>query len=995
MSSHQNVNLYFHGINFNIWSLFFSKRICLFNSMKIVSFLLTIIATLSFSLISVDGTGQIYEETFGVANDCLGQGTLANGFNPGEGAWSVTNAAGQNGPLANRWFISNSTLGGGMVGNCTQNCFFGGGQRTLHIGNNSGAVDQGAEYDEPGLNITSTSSRAESPNIDCSGFFNNSVTVRFAHNSFNTIDKASLLYYDGSDWVNLQDLPSTGLCGAGPEMIWDEITIPLPASANDNPTVRIGFNWVNDDTEIGAGLRASVAIDFVRVDAGTPPDPPAPAFIAENNETEICEQSCLNFFSQTVYSEFSSGASNATFLWEFEGGTPATSDVENPTNICFNEPGLYNVSLTVTDNIGTGGPLTLTDYISVLDCAPVIMVDVNNSTPCAGEECINFSSVNSEGNIDPSTWTWTFESEDGSDTFTSNQANPTNICLNNIGFYDLTVSVADFAGLTDTLELPDFIEVLDCFGPEVDFSVSQEVICVGACIQFTDESTSNTPITEWNWTLPGGQAVGEEEFGVSTQQNPEVCYDVAGSYWAVLSATDGQGPSVINDSILITVDPCTGPPEAAIGASDTLICAGDCIDFQNQSLGFQVDYTWIFAGINEVSNEENPQVICYPEAGTYSVKLVVENGVDIPSEDEIFITVSDTCLSPPVPRLSVSQDTICAGKCVNFTDESTGLGSEFFEHEWIFAGAVEGSQTSTAENPAQICYNNPGSYDVVLKVIRPSIPDSATQVFADVVTVVNTPECRPTIIPNIPDTICAGDCAIFSADFIDADSVRWTFTEGTPETSTAFEPGLVCFSDIGEYLVVIQAYNESGEAPPVFQTVFVGERPPLNAGPDLTINAGAVVELTAGLGGQEPNGTFLWQPFELVDDFRSQTVQVSPDESTAFIVYYDQDSSCTAIDTVNVTVNFIQAIGVPNSFSPNGDGRNDVLRVLGQGITRMEFKIFNRYGQLVFETTNQSEGWDGTFNDKELNAGVFVYTLEVTFAEGNREVYTGDITLVR
>ncbi|MFT5596194.1 MAG: gliding motility-associated-like protein [Flammeovirgaceae bacterium] len=338
---------------------------------------------------------------------------------------------------------------------------------------------------------------------------------------------------------------------------------------------------------------------------------------------------------------------------------------------------------------------------------------------------------------------------------------------------------------------------------------------------------------------------------------------------------------------------------------------------------------------------------------------------------------------------------MCAGKCVDFFDESTGLGSEFFEYEWIFAGAVDGSETSTEANPSEVCYNNPGAYDVVLKVKRLSIPDSATRVFTNVITVVNTPECRPTIIPNIPDTICAGDCAFFSAEFIDADSVRWTFSGGNPETSTAFEPGLVCFPEEGDFLVVLQAYNESGEAPPVIQTVFAGQRPPLNAGPDITINSGAIVQLTASLGGQVPNGTFLWQPFDQVDNFRAQTVQISPNETTAFIVYYDQDSSCTAIDTVNVTVNFVAAVGVPNSFSPNGDGRNDVLRVLGQGITRMEFKIFNRYGQLVFETTNQIEGWDGLFNDKELNAGTFVYTLEVTFAEGNSEVYTGDVTLVR
>jgi gliding motility-associated-like protein len=268
-------------------------------------------------------------------------------------------------------------------------------------------------------------------------------------------------------------------------------------------------------------------------------------------------------------------------------------------------------------------------------------------------------------------------------------------------------------------------------------------------------------------------------------------------------------------------------------------------------------------------------------------------------------------------------------------------------------------------------------------------------VFSNVVTVVNTPECRPVIDAFIPDTLCATQCGLFSAEFTDADSVRWTFTGGNPETSAAFEPGIVCFDEPGEYVIIVQAYNESGESVPEIQTVVVTERPPLNLGPDRTINAGAQITLTASLGGQPINGIFTWQPFEQVDNFRAQTVNVSPTETTDFIVSYDADSSCTAIDTVRVNVNFIPAVGVPNSFSPNGDGVNDVLRVLGQGIARMEFKIFNRYGQLVFETTNQAEGWDGLHNDRELNAGTFVYTLEVTFAEGGREVYTGDVTLVR
>lgn len=997
MISLTEVNPYFHGINSTNSGLNCAKSERFINSMRAVWFLKIACFIFFIAGLSTLGNAQIYLEDFGNDASCAGQGTLADGFDPGGGPWSVTQV-GLNGQLSNRWYISNSALGNEFGADCIGDCFFGGG-RTLHIGTspNTGMPDQGASYDEQGAGFPyQTSTRAESPVIDCTGSFNNSVTVRFAHDSQNVFDLATLVYFDGVAWADLQDLTNPGPCPFGPNLAWDEVTIPLPASANDNDLVQIGFLWRNDDTEIGAGLRPSVAIDFVRVDAGPAPPAPTPMFSVIDDNVDFCEQTCITFLSETTFDPLSTGPALATYVWEFPGAVPATSAFQNPTNICYNEPGVYNVTLTVTDNLGTGGPFTQNGYITVQDCGPTIVVGIDNASPCAGEQCVNLTTDESEGDINPATWQWTFVSESGFDVVQSNQANPTNICLNEVGFYDVTVSVTDFNGITETEMLTNYIEVLNCFGPEISFTVSQQVICVGTCVQFMNSSTSSSPITEWNWTLPGGQAVGEDEPGVSGQENPEVCYDIAGSYWAVLSATDSEGPSARPDSILMVVDDCTGPIVPNFGASDTLICAGDCVDFQNQSLGFQTNYTWIFGGINQSSTEVNPQVICYDSPGSYDVTLIVENGIEVPQQivKTDYITV-ENCLSPPVPRISISQDTICAGKCVDFFDESTGLGSEFFEYEWIFAGAVEGSQTSTDADPEGICYNSPGSYDVVLKVKRLSIPDSATQVFSDVVTVVNTPECLPVVIPNIPDTLCAGDCAFFSADFIDADSVRWTFTGGDPETSTAFEPGLVCFPEQGEYIIFLQAYNEAGEAPTVFQTVTATERPPLNAGPDITINAGAVVELTASLGGQAPNGTFLWQPFEQVDNFRSQTVQVSPDESTAFIVYYDQDSSCTAVDTVNVTVNFVAAIGVPNSFSPNGDGTNDVLKVLGQGITRMEFKVFNRYGQLVFETTNQNVGWDGLHNDKELNAGTFVYTLEVTFAEGNREVYTGDVTLVR
>lgn len=197
-------------------------------------------------------------------------------------------------------------------------------------------------------------------------------------------------------------------------------------------------------------------------------------------------------------------------------------------------------------------------------------------------------------------------------------------------------------------------------------------------------------------------------------------------------------------------------------------------------------------------------------------------------------------------------------------------------------------------------------------------------------------------------------------------------------------------------MIIVEAWNAAGAAQPTVLDVFVGARPPLKAGADQSINSGAVVTLKGTItGNNSPKGAFLWQPFDLVDDFHAQTVHTSPPETTQYIVYYSEPGTCTAVDTVSVFVNFVAAVGVPTAFSPNGDGENDVLKVLGQGISRMTFKVFNRYGQLVFQSNKQEDGWDGTQNGKALNPGTFVYTLEVTFAEGEREVYTGNVTLFK
>ena len=106
-------------------------------------------------------------------------------------------------------------------------------------------------------------------------------------------------------------------------------------------------------------------------------------------------------------------------------------------------------------------------------------------------------------------------------------------------------------------------------------------------------------------------------------------------------------------------------------------------------------------------------------------------------------------------------------------------------------------------------------------------------------------------------------------------------------------------------------------------------------------------------------------------------------------------NGCSATDQVTVIVEFDNVIFVPNIFSPNGDDFNDILYVRGQGVAELNFFIYDRWGEKVFETTTLDKGWDGTFRGKKMNNAVFVYYLQVTFIDGSEVTQKGDITLVR
>jgi gliding motility-associated-like protein len=86
---------------------------------------------------------------------------------------------------------------------------------------------------------------------------------------------------------------------------------------------------------------------------------------------------------------------------------------------------------------------------------------------------------------------------------------------------------------------------------------------------------------------------------------------------------------------------------------------------------------------------------------------------------------------------------------------------------------------------------------------------------------------------------------------------------------------------------------------------------------------------------------------------------------------------------------------VPNIFSPNADGQNDVLYLRGNGIAAMEFCIYSRWGEQVYCSTNQNQGWDGTYNGQPVQPGVFAWSAALTFDDGRQQTASGTVTVVR
>jgi gliding motility-associated-like protein len=175
-------------------------------------------------------------------------------------------------------------------------------------------------------------------------------------------------------------------------------------------------------------------------------------------------------------------------------------------------------------------------------------------------------------------------------------------------------------------------------------------------------------------------------------------------------------------------------------------------------------------------------------------------------------------------------------------------------------------------------------------------------------------------------------------------------------------------------------------------------KPSLNILPqDSTIKLGQEITLVSNMSdytSAEIN-FYSWSPITGLSCTDCASTLASPYTHTIYTLTVNYLSNCSVSQTISVYVSDGEEYFVPNAFTPNGDGNNDVFTIYGFGLAKANLKIFNRWGEKIYDSPNQWQGWDGTYRSETQNPGVYTYFVEGVYLNGKKKEKKGTVTLIR
>jgi len=424
-------------------------------------------------------------------------------------------------------------------------------------------------------------------------------------------------------------------------------------------------------------------------------------------------------------------------------------------------------------------------------------------------------------------------------------------------------------------------------------------------------------------------------------------------------------------------------------ARDTSGCVPLTVVFSD-TLELAKSYRWNFNDGSPEVITNNPSVThTFNNVGLYNVRLIAIDSASCNISDTSFIRMR---VKADEATLAFTPNKLLPCESLTYRFDNNSIGPKPFganAFRWDFG---DGTRQVASFGPVTHTYATAGSYNVRLTLIDTSFCNEFDSVGVQL-------RISPLVKAQFqtPSLGCVPYTAVFNNTSLAGRTFFWDFGDGTTSTQTSPQH---LYASVGTYTIKLVAIDSStcNIADSTVFTISVRDNPTagISFSPDPT-EANTPVTFTNNSFGAN-RYKWLFGDGDTLNTLRTDTtvrhLYNASGTFNACVIAYN-DAGCSDTSCVPVPVTIIPGFNVANAFSPNGDGTNDRIFVRGFGIVKMTWKIYNRWGKLVYLGTSQSEGWDGKYNGKLQPQEVYHYTLELEFSDKERATKKGDITLLR
>ena len=685
--------------------------------------------------------------------------------------------------------------------------------------------------------------------------------------------------------------------------------------------------------------------------------------VADFTLTNICEGQVANF------NDASAVATGAITGWDWDFGDGNTSTAQNPSNT-YGTQNVYTVELVATSDQGCTDTMTQT-----IDVYPIPVADFSPQSVCLNIP-VNFMDQSTVDNTNTTNvinqWDW--DLGDGT-TYTGIQNPPTHV-YGTAGNYNISLTVTTDNGCTNSLTVP--LSIYE--KPVADFTFTDD--CVDLPSDFTDLSTVvGSVVNSWKWDFGDGNT--------STTQNPTHNYTTAGTYNVELIVTSAFG---CTDTI---VQPVIRYPMPTASFTAPFECEYDSVQFTNTSTVIApstiFSEVWGFGDGSPLVTTQDPAHL-YASEGTYAVTLIVTTDHGCVDDTVMNVTVH------PQPNVDFTGTNVCINEPPTvFTNQSSVVTGSMASWNWNFGD----NTVSPLQDPTHV-YGSAGVYNVQLI----GISDMGC---AD--TAVHPVEVYEKPIAAFTSDVTEG-CDPLDVVFQDQSThnatsiIAWDWDLGNGTSSADQNPGTQ-YDGSGTLLdmfydVTLIVTNDNGCMDTVSVANYITVHPDPIADfrpmPEITDEHNPIIDFdNTSINGEsyywdfgDGDSSALFEPSHFYTD------------TGVFNVMLVAATQYGCVDTTyaNVYIEPVPGIHVPNAFTPDGDGVNDVFLPILHAYDSWQYElyIYDRWGQIIFESFAPHIGWDGTVKGVPASEKTDVFVWQVVLKDtrsGEEKEFIGHVTLLK